>query len=161
MPPAVSEFVDQAAGYITYWTTKELARISQSAPLCIPLKNGYRVGLYTLIVNKNKTCEVQDPNREFVHTFDNKISAILYAVYLMKNNIRKANEIIALDKEINKNYTDVLAMQSSQRRARTKKDYEIVDIRQSRLEIAQKQLEIAQDKILKIHTHAKYNKVWE
>jgi len=161
MPPAVSEFVDHAAGYITYWTTKELARIAQSAPLCVPLKNGYRVGLYTLIVNNNRTCEVQDPNREFIHTFDNKISAILYAVYLMKNNIGRADEIIALDKEINKNYADVLAMQNSQRRARTKKDYEIVDIRQSRLEIAQKQLEIARDKISKIHTHAKYNKVWE
>ena len=65
-----------------------------------------------------------------------------------------------LDKEINKNYADVQAMRRSQRCARDKKDYEAVDIRQARLDIAQKQLEVAQDKISKIHLHAKYTKVW-
>lgn len=160
MPPEVSQIVDLAAGYISHWTNKELARMSQVTPLCILTKTGYKIGLYKLVVNKNKTCEVHNPNKEFVHTFDNKISAVLYTIYTIKNNIKKATEIIELDREINKNYMDVLAMKGSQSRARAKKEYDIVDIRQSRLEIAQKQLEIARDKILKIHTYAKYNKVW-
>lgn len=160
MPPEVKLIADLAAGYISYWTNTELGKLTKSTPLCIPLKNGYRIGLYTLTVNKNRTCELRDSNREFVHTFDNKISAILYTVYTIKNNLRKADEIITLDKEINKNYMDILAMKGIQAQAKARKDYETVDIRQSRLEIAQKQLEIARDKISKIHIHAKYNKVW-
>jgi hypothetical protein len=161
MPPEVGMLVDAAAGYIKHWTQQELAKITSSSPICIPLHDGYKIGTYTLTVNKNKTCRVEDINREFTHTFDNKISAILYTVYSIKNNLTTANEILVLDKEINKNYTDILAMQSRLNRAKAKKDYETVDIRQARIEFAENQLESARDKISKIHKRAKYFKVWE
>ena len=42
-----------------------------------------------------------------------------------------------------------------------RKDYESVDIRSARLEVAQSKLSFARDKIARIHNHAKYHKVWE
>jgi uncharacterized protein (UPF0179 family) len=162
IPPEVKEISDAATGYIKFWTTRELWRMQQAqqTPICLPLKNGYKIGIYTLKTNKNHTCEVFDINHESIHTFNNKVSAILYTIYTIKNKLTKAWEILALDKEINKNYADVQAMRRGQKHALGKKDYETVDIRQARLEIAQKQLEEAQDKISKIHLHAKYNKIW-
>jgi hypothetical protein len=162
VPPTVREITNAATAYIKHWTNHELGKLQNAhTPICIPTKYGYRIGTYTLNVQKNKSCELIDVNREFVHTFDNKINAILYTIYTIKNNYRKADEIIALDKEINKHSTDIMAMKRSQQHAKSKKDYEIVDIRQARLEIAQKQLEIAHNKISKIRLNAKYNKVWE
>jgi hypothetical protein len=162
LSPEVTEIADAATGYIKFWTTRELWRMQQQqqTPICLPTKNGYKIGIYTLKINKNQECEVFDINQESVHTFNSKVSAILYTIYTIKNKLVKAWEILELDKEINKNYADVQAMRRSQRCARDKKDYEAVDIRQARLDIAQKQLELAQDKISKIHLHAKYTKVW-
>ena len=163
LPPELSAVADLATEYIANWTTRELARISlsYSTPLCVPTKHGYKIGVYTLTVNKNKTCELKDTSQEFTHTFDSKVSAVLYAIYTIKNNLNTAREILTLDKEINKNYTDILAMRSMRDRARAKKDYEMFDIRQTRLELAQNQLDLARDKISKIHKQAKYFKVWE
>jgi hypothetical protein len=162
LPPESRIITDLATSYLKYWTNRELGIMQREErnPICLPTNNGYKIGLYTLNINKNRTCEVFDPNHQSVHTFDDKISAILYVIYTIKNRFNTAWEILALDKEINKNYADMQAMQRSQQQARVKKDYEIVDIRQARLEIAEKQLEIARSKILKIQTHAKYNKVW-
>ena len=158
----VKQITDLATSYFKFWTNRELGVMQRDErnPICLTTNSGYRIGLYSLTVNKNQTCEVFDPNHESVHVFNDKISAVLYVVYIIKNRLTTAWEILALDCEINKNYADVQAMRLSQKRARTKKDYETVDIRQARLDIAQKQLETAQDKISKIHLHAKYNKVW-
>lgn len=162
MPPEVKQIANLATDYIKHWTSRELTRLqNERTPVCIPTATGYKIGNYNLFVNKNRTCEVRNHYNEFIHTFDNKVSAIIYTVYIIKNKLNAADEILRLDQEINKNYIDVLAMKRSQDRARTKKDYDIVDIRQARLDEAQKQLEIARDKLSKIHLHAKYNKVWE
>jgi len=162
VPPIVREITNAATAYIKYWTNHELGKLQNAhTPICIPIKNGYKIGTYTLTVRNNKSCDLIDANNEFVHTFDNKINAILYTVFSIKNRLNDAREILQLDKEINKHSTDIMAMKRSQIRARDKKDYEIVDIRQARLEISQKQLETAQNKISKIHKLAKYFKVWE
>ena len=162
IPAEIAVQLDAVTDYIKQWTDRELEKIktSNNTPVCIPVKGGYRLGNYRIQVSVNKTSELYDQNRELVHTFDDKISAVLYAIYTIKMNYKTADEIMLWDKEINKNYADMQAMQRSQQQARVKKDYEIVDIRQARLEIAEKQLEIARSKILKIQTHAKYNKVW-
>lgn len=162
LPPEVRQMTNLAADYIKHWTTKELGNLQRSnTPICIPTNTGYKIGTYNLVINKNKTCELHDANKEFVHLFDNKIHAILYTIHTIKNRLKTAAEIMQLDMEINKNSMDILAMRRSQDRARAKKEYDIVDIRQARLEVSQKQLEEARDKILKIQRYAKYNKVWE
>jgi hypothetical protein len=162
LPPEMRQMTNLAADYIKHWTTKELGSLQRNkTPICIPINNGYKIGTYTLIINKNKTCELHDANKEFLHLFDNKINAILYTVYSIKNQIKTAREIMQLDMEINKNSTDITAMRRSQERARARKEYDIVDIRQARLEVSEKQLEDAKDKILKIQRYAKFNKVWE
>ena len=162
LPPELKEISDVKTRYIKYWTNQELGRLHQTerVPICLPTNTGYRVGLYTLTVHKNKNCEVFDPNNESIHTFSNKVTAILYTIHTIKKRYNSAWELLSLDREINKNYADMMAMKHSQTKARAKKDYETVDIRQARLEIAEEQLELAKDKISKIHLHAKYNKVW-
>jgi hypothetical protein len=161
-PPVVRQVTDVATNYITHWTRKELGRIQQeSSPICIPIKGGYKIGLYTLKTYTNKTCQVYDHNGEQVHLFENKISAVLYTIYTIKKRYWLADEILALDREINKNYVDMLALRRSTEKARERKDYNKVDINLSRLDIVETKLTLARDKISKIHKSAKYNKVWE
>lgn len=155
--------VAHAADYIKQWTTRELGKIqhTETSPVCVPVKNGYKIGLYTLTVHPNKTCDVYDPNREFIHCFETKISAILYVIYTIKKQYRIADDLINLSAEINKNYTDMLSLRRGIEQAKTRKDYVAVDIKQNRLEIAEFQLNSARNKISKIHKTGKYNKVWE
>ena len=163
IPPEIANEINQVTDYIKHWTLHEIHRIQSSAalPVCIPIKNGYRIGLYTLRVHKTKKCDVLDPNHELVHTFEDKRSAVLYTIYTIKRKYKTADTILSLDIEIKKNYADVLAWRNHIATARKKQEYDIADIRQSRLEIAEKTLEHARDQISKIYITAKYNKIWD
>jgi hypothetical protein len=152
-----------ATDYIKQWTARELGKIqqAQTSPLCIPVSNGYKIGQYRLTTHPNKTCEVYDHNHELVHIFENKISAMLYTVYTIKRRYQSADEIMVLDKEINKNYTDMLSLRHGIEAARKNKDYLLVDSRLARLEIAETKLTIARRKVSQIHLYAKLAKVWD
>jgi hypothetical protein len=104
---------------------------------------------------------VLDHNQEFVHRFESKISAILYTIYTIKCQYWAADQILRCDQEINKHYTDTLALRHCIEQARRRGDYDAVDIKNSRLEIAESLLNLARDRISKMHRTAKYNKVWE
>lgn len=162
MPKGVSEVVDHVTDYIKSWTNKELAKLqtTQDTSICIPIKNGYKIGLYKLQNNQNRTCDVINPNGELVHTFESKVSAILYTIYTIKQRYNTADKLLFLDQEINKNYMDMLAMTRSLNSARKQKDYITVDVRRARLEVAEKQLKMAKDSLLTMHNVAKFNKVW-
>jgi hypothetical protein len=162
-PDQITQLTNAATDYIKQWTRRELGKIqdNQETNICIPVKNGYKIGLYNLRVNANKTCEVYDRNEDLVHVFENKISAVLYTIYTIKKKYYQADQLLALDTEINKNYTDMLSLRRGLERARLEKDFVSMDIRQNRLEIAEKQLALARDQISKIHKEAKYLKVWE
>jgi hypothetical protein len=56
---------------------------------------------------------------------------------------------------------DTLALRHGIEQARRRRDYDTVDIKNSRLEIAESLLNLARDRILKMHRTGKYNKVWE
>ena len=157
------EITNVAADYIKQWTSRELGRIqgNEPQPVCVQIKNGYLVGLYRLIVNPNKTCDLFDINRELVHRFESKISAILYALYTTKRQYAKADEILSVDRVINKCYTDMLYLRNIIEKAKKQQDYVIVDTRLPRLEIAETRLNLARDRMTKIHNLAKYYKVWE
>lgn len=160
--PAVTRELNQVTDYIKRWTTREIGKLhEEKSPLCVQVSGGYLVGLYHVNVNPNKTCDVLDHNRAFVHRFESKISAILYTIYTIKRQYWKADEILYWDQEINKNYTDMLSLRRAIEQAKLRKDYVAVDIRQCRLEIAENRLNVARDKISKIHKTGKYNKVWE
>ena len=152
-----------ATDYIKQWTARELDKLqqAQSGPLCIPIKNGYRIGLYQLTVHPNKTCDVYDHNREFIHRFEGKVSAILYVIYTIKKQYWTADEILMWDREINKCYTDMLNLRRVVEAAKQRQDYVTVDTRMPRLEIAETRLNLARDKISKLHKTAKYYKIWE
>jgi hypothetical protein len=163
LSPVKLQVIGQATDKIKKWTRHEISRLQhdQQTAICVPVKDGYRVGLYALRVYNNKTCDVRDHNNEFIHNFDNKISAILYTIYRIKCQLSKSNEILSLDQEINKNYVDVMNLTKNRDSALRLKDYGRADIRDARLDIALKRLEIARDKISKIHKSAKYTKIWE
>ena len=159
----IRKLTNAATDYIKQWTERELGKIhvEEKTPVCISVNNGYRIGLYHLNVNPNRTCDVLDHNREFVHRFESKISAILYTIYTIKNKYYQADELLFWDREINKNYTDMLALRNTIEKARQRRDYVTVDTRMPRLEIAENRLTLARDKILKMHKTAKYYKIWE
>ena len=160
--PAVTQEINQVTDYIKRWTNRELGKLQQEeGPVCVPIKDGYKIGLYQLTVHPNKTCDLYDINHKFIHRFEGKISAILYTIYTIKQKFYNADEILACDKEINKSYTDVLNLRRTVEQARQRKDYVTVDTRQARLEIAETRLNLARDKISKLHKTAKYYKVWE
>jgi hypothetical protein len=130
-------------------------------PVCIPIRDGYKIGLYTLKVYPNKMCEVWDRNDVLVHTFRDKISAILYTIYTIKHQFNTASDILHLDKEINKNYIDVLTMRRCMTAAIARKDYYAADIREARLDVSETKLKSAQEKMQAMHRSAKIRKVWE
>lgn len=162
-PPAVTKQITNiATDYITQWTRRELGKIqTQASTICVPTKNGYLVGLYRIQINPNKTCDVLDHNQEFVHRFENKVSAVLYAIHTIKKQYYQADQILYWDREINKCYTDSQSLRRAIEVAVKRKDFASVDIRQSRLEVAETRLNLAREHISKIHKTAKYNKVWE
>jgi hypothetical protein len=152
-----------ATDYIKQWTERELGKIQQEqiSPVCIPVKNGYKIGLYTLTVHPNKTCDVYNHCNEFIHRFENKVSAILYTIYTIKHKYYNADDLLLWDKEINKNYIDMLNLRRIIETANKNKDYATVDIRTARLEIAETKLTLAREKISNLHKTAKYYKIWE
>ena len=160
---AVEQALAATTDYIKHWTNRELAKLQKEElnPVCIPTAEGYRIGLYFLTVNPNKTCDVFDYNHEFIHRFESKISAILYSIYTIKKKYWIAEQLVQLDTVINKNYMDSLSLQRVIDAAHKRQDFTTVDIKQIRLEIAQKELTAARAKIAKIHQEAKYLKVWE
>ena len=159
----IRKLTNAATDYIKQWTERELGKIhaEEKTPVCIPVNNGYRIGLYHLHVNPNRTCDVLDHNREFVHRFESKISAILYTIYTIKRQYWTADQILCCDSEINKHYMDVLSLRNSIEKAKQRKDYITVDTIISRLEVAESLLNLARDRILKMHKTAKYYKIWE
>ena len=160
-PSATNQIVNIATDYISQWTKRELGKIqAQAKPICVPVKNGYLVGLYKIHINSNRTCDVLDHNREFVHRFENKISAVLYSIYTTKKQYYQADQILYWDREINKCYTDSLSLRRAIEVAAKRKDFTSVDIRQSRLEVAETKLNLARERISKIHKTAKFNKIW-
>ena len=102
----VQQLSNIATDYIKQWTQKELSRLQENkdTSICIPTKDGYKIGLYALKVYPNKTCEVYNHNSELVHTFESKVSAVLFTIYTIKHQYRAADEILQLDTIINKNY---------------------------------------------------------
>jgi len=162
LPTHIAKEANLVTDYLKYWTTRELNALNSArTPICRQTNNGYKIGLYRLAVFPNRTCTLYNAFDEIVHTFETKISAVLYTIYTIKNSFNTANEILQLDKEINKNYTDMLTLRSMIDNAVRRKDYDSVDIRSARLEIAQTKLSFARDKIVRLHNHAKYHKVWE
>jgi hypothetical protein len=161
-PDQVTQLINQTTDYIKQWTQRELGRIQedQNTSICIPTNTGYKIGLYNLRVNPNKTCELFDRNSELVHVFESKISAILYTIYTIKRRYRDADNILRIDTEINKHYTDMLTLRRGIARATLEKDYIALDSRHNRLEIAERELAIARAKMMQIHRTAKLNKVW-
>lgn len=150
--------IDATTQYLKYWTDRELSRHNSS--ICVPTKNGYRIGKYKLKVNKNHSCSLYSNSNEFIHTFENKVSAVLYTIYTIKQQYLTADTLLLLDKEINKNYTDILALTRGLDRAKRQKDFESVDIRRARIDVAKNQLSLARKRLSVLHGVAKFNKVW-
>lgn len=162
VPPEVSREIDQTTRRIKRWTNKELGSLQQQkTPICIPTETGYRIGHFVLRVYPNKTCDVTDADHYLIHSFRDKISAVLYAIYTIKGNYTVANNILFLDKEINKNYTDIVFMRRCAEAARKRKEYNVADVRQARIAQSEHRLRIAEQELSAIRTTAKINKVWE
>jgi hypothetical protein len=163
MPPEARAEIDLVSNYIKDWTKREISRIHQTekSPICIPIDRGYRIGLYRIETADKKYYSVYNPNQELVHTFESRISAVLYTIYTIKQKYSMADNILQTDREINKNTIDIMSMRRCIERAKKQQDYDIVDIRMARVEIAEALLLQARDNLSKIHRHAKYNKVWD
>lgn len=161
VPPEISREIEQTAQRIKHFTNRELNTLQQNQnPLCIPIENGYRIGNYRLRCFPNKSCEVWEDSQHLVHTFRDKVSAVLYTIYTIKHNIHLAQEIRYLDESINKNYTDIVHLRRVANAAEKRGEYSIADTRRARIDIAECRLREAQAELARIHRIAKLNKVW-
>lgn len=165
MPPALAqEFKKEialATNKIKSWTRHQLGAYQDAKqPVCIPINNGYKIGLYRLHVQSSKVCDVYGCNDELVHSFNDTVSAILYTIYTIKQRIDIAMEILTLDAEINRNYNDMLLLKHAISFANKQKDYFTVDSRQARLDIVEQRLQLARNRLMQIHDRAKRLKVW-
>lgn len=161
-PPELKVLTSGFTDYLKQWTNKELTNLQADRKvICLPVKNGYKIGYYNLRVFPNKTTEVWDQNDELVHAFHNKVSAVLYAIYNIKRQFWVADDILRLDQEINKNNLDIMTMRRCMNASIARKDYNSADIRQARLDTAQLKLVQAQHQLQAIHRRAKIAKVWE
>lgn len=162
VPPEVKKEIDLTTQRIKQWTRNELGLLQQNqdTSICIPTSYGYKIGLFKLKTFPNKTCEVWDRNEELVHTFGDKVSAVLYTIYTIKHNFHTAKEILYLDTQINKNYTDTLNLRRRIKSAAASKDYFTVDVKAARLEAAQRKLTECQHRLKALHRTAKIKKVW-
>jgi predicted RNase H-like nuclease len=162
LPVEVTKPLDTFTDYLQRWTQYELGRLQQNrTAICTPVKGGYRIGTYSLKVYPNKMCEVMDRDDEIIHTFKDKVSAVLYTIYTIKRYFKVADEILHTDQEINKNYIDVLTMRRCMMAARKRLDFDSSDIREARLDVAETKLKRAEEHMKKLHHTAKINKVWE
>jgi hypothetical protein len=163
LAPKITEIdAEKATRQIKNWTTQEITHLHKvdRTPVCVPTSDGYRIGLYKLNCQDNRY-RLYDASQIFVHEFDSKASAVLYAIFSIKNNVIKAAEILDLDQDINKNYMDVVMLSRRITGLQRQNDWTGAEIREYRLEIAQRRLEALRDKISKIHRSAKYNKIWD
>jgi len=164
--PATSKITEidaeQATRQIKNWARQEITHLHQvdRTPVCVPTSDGYRIGLYKLNCQDNRY-RLHGADQIFIHEFDSKASAVLYAIFSIKNNITKAAEILDLDQDINKNYMDVVMLSRRITGLQRQSDWIGAEIREYRLEIAERRLEALRDKISKIHRSAKYNKIWD
>jgi hypothetical protein len=153
----LKQLTDLATNYIKDWTERELGRHSSA---CIAIKNGYRIGLYKILSNNVKMWDVLNGHGEVVHTFDSKVSAILYTLYTIKGRYATADRLRHLDLELNKHYMDIMSTRNVMEKCRKNKDFEAYDIRRSRLDLSEKLFEIVKNDIAEMHRIAKFNKVW-
>lgn len=161
VPPEVSREIDVTARRIKNWTNRELNNLQQQQnPVCIPIENGYRIGSYRLRCYPNKTCEVWDDGKYLIHSFGDKVSAVLYTIYTIKQNVNLALEILRLDTIINKNYRDIITLRRCFDAANKRKEYATADIRAARIDLAERRMKAAQAELERIHRVAKVNKVW-
>lgn len=159
--PNLNNAIAATTQHIKQWTQKELGVLQQQRiPVCIPVKHGYKIGLYNLKTYPNRTCDVRDHHDELIHTFCDKVSAVLYTIYTIKGKYWISADILRLDKEINKHYIDVIMMRRQMESARKRRDFDAVDIRQARLDLIEAKLKSAQEQMRSIHNDAKKNKVW-
>ncbi len=161
IPPEISREIDQTAQRIKRFTDRELNNLQKKqTPLCIPVENGYRIGSYRLKYYPNRACEVWEDGKYLIHTFADKVSAVLYTIYTIKQNMQVAKDILQLDQRINKNNADIMYLRRFIKIRDSRGEYNEADIRRARLEIAEQRLKDAQAELARIHRTAKLNKVW-
>jgi hypothetical protein len=158
----LAQEVKLATDYIKQWTTKELGDLQRRRiAVCVPTKTGYRIGLYTLRVFPNKHTEVWNHNNDLIHVFQDKVSAVLYTIYTIKHNFQLATQILNLDAELNKHYTDILLLRRYIESACKRGDYGSADVREARLHTSELKLQQVQEQLKLLHRQAKANKVWD
>jgi hypothetical protein len=163
IPKEGVELMNSFTDYVKAWTEREFKTLHEirDTSICVPTSDGYRIGLYRLRVHKNKTCSVYDRNENFVHTFETKVSAVIYTIYNIKHRFTLADELLSLDREINRNYTDTLVLKRGIEYARKHHDYVSMDIKQARLQEAELLLTKSKDKVSTMLATAKARKVWQ
>lgn len=148
--------------YLKYWTDQELKRlaIEENVPVCLSVgNNGYIVGKFHVEKLHGDCWRVYDQNKELVHDFGHKLSAIFYCLSDHKNKHSLANQILQRDNEVCKLQSDVDNYMYTIRISRKKNDYFKVDLANNRYIQATIQLKQASEELEKTLNTAKYLKV--
>lgn len=157
------KFIEATALYISRWTEQELQTISnkENMPYIWPIDNlGYVIGHYRVLNNKG-SWQVRDPENNLIHAFTEKLSAVFYVLCDLTKRYNLARSLMTADAEVNRLRNDMIHYEASVKRAKTKKDYEKLDICKARLYDANIKLQTANQELRKSLNSAKYIKYWE
>jgi hypothetical protein len=154
---------DLVSDYLTQWTKEESRRLlhTESTPLIISVKNGYKVGRFNITVNPGQVWTVTDINNEKPIDFAEKRSAVLYCILYQTKNYIQAQNILIKDQTYSKLHTDFLYYEHCIRRAIKRGDMFVVDVTVARYGDTKHKLEVAKNDLQKTLNQAKYIKIWE
>lgn len=162
LPPEIAVVADLASTYIASWTKRELQRLQQETkPLCIPIKDGYMVGKFTIKKLPTEQWQVTDCDNLHIHDFYYKLGSILYAVFNSKNQLVAAKEVLTLDREYSKHDNDIRMYKYNITRALANKNYFLYDKLVARLDLSKQRKQIVGDELTRIFARAKFYKIWE
>lgn len=155
--------IEATARYLGEWTEHQVQNlaITKHTPYIWPLgDNGYAIG-HRRVMFKQGQWQLQNTYQEILHIFDQKLSAVFYALCDQKGYYQLAQSIMGFDNKVLKLKNDIVYYESSLNRAIKNKKFENAEIWRSRLNNAQLQLKSANIQLQKSLTSAKYIKYWE
>lgn len=146
------------------WAKAQLTSIKQEQklPLCLELGPALlAVGEYRIEKLSENVWRVKDSNKEFVHDFISRPSAVFYAVCMQTNQIPLSHKILKHDNQLGLLESDCSLLRVRFKQAQKKKDGFYTQLYAAKLaqNIAQKrEARLLLEKTLR---SAKYLKLWE
>jgi hypothetical protein len=160
--PKVS--LTQAVKLIHHWTKTQLGNVTnkQMPPICLPVGDKrLMVGAYSVEKLSGNIWRVRDNNRELVHDFVSRPSAVFFCVCVQTNQIPLSHELLKNDNQLGLLESELSILNARFKRAITGGDKFVVQLYAAKLVEAIAHRKKAKAVLEKTLRSAKYLKLWE